>query len=350
MSSACFLLTPVFSAIWLMSSALLMVFIGKVKANILWPHDSFFSRLRQIWTGDSLGSSVYALGMHIWDNPRKRPPIGAPIAAFDYDETIGRGVLHWKFAPYLANLGVIPHPHEVEGIRQSFAHRQGRRQAYKNYEEQMIETVRALYADVGLSRTRLAEYAKDFVTNGALLEEQYAFTRALFEVLDELGYALVLISLGPLELVHAIAERMGFHHAIGNIIETDEAGIFTGRDGRLPVKDEDLKELVKMHGYSFEGSAAIGDTAGDLKMLNLVSTSIAFNPKPGFRQVLDMDPANASVVRVVERAEVVTFTQSAASAKNEQPLLVERRIEDVLPGLIAERIRPRLEGIGYYLL
>lgn len=288
--------------------------------------------------------------MHIWNNPHKRPPAHAPIAAFDYDETIGRGVLHWKFAPYLAGLGVIPHPHEIEGIREALEHRHGRRRAYKDYEEHMIQTVRTLYADVGLSRPQLAQHARNFVESSALLEEQYAFSRALFEVLEEMGYALVLISLAPFELAHPTAERMGFHHAIGNVVQTNEAGIFTGNEGRLPIKDADLKELAAAQGYSFEGSVAIGDTAGDLKMLNLVSTPIAFNPKPGFRELLDADPANVSVVRVVERAEVVTFTQSASFAKGEKPVLTERSIEDVLPVAIAERVRAKLEGIGYYLL
>lgn len=288
--------------------------------------------------------------MHIWNNPHKRASAGAPVAAFDYDETIGRGVLHWKFAPHLAGLGVIPNPHELEDIRRALAHRRGRKQAYQPYEEYMIERVRALYADVGLSRSQLAEYAKDFIANEAVMDEQYAFSRALFEVLDEQGYALILLSLAPLELAHAMAERMGFHHAIANIVETDEAGIFTGREGRLPIKDEDLKALVEAEGYAFEGSIAIGDTLGDLKMLKLVSTPIAFNPKPTFRHALDTDVTNASVLRVVERAEVVTFTKARSLEKGARPVLMEQTIEEVLPKAIAEPVRKKLEGIGYYLL
>ncbi len=276
--------------------------------------------------------------------------MGAPVAAFDYDETIGRGVLHWKFAPYLAGLGVIRNPHELEEIRQALVHRHERTQAYQAYEEHMISKVRELYAEVGLSRTRLAEYAKDFILNGSALEEQYAFSRVLFDVLREQGYALVLLSQSPLELVHVIAERMGFHHAIGNAMDTDEAGIFTSREGRLAIKDEDLKALVATHGYSFEGSIAIGDAVGDLSMLKLASTSMAFNPKPSFRQALDTDQVNASIIRVIERAEVVTFTKMQACAKDDRPILAEQTIEEVLPKMIAEPVRKSLEGIGYYLL
>lgn len=287
--------------------------------------------------------------MHTWHNPAAKPPVGAPIAAFDYDETLGRGVLHWKFAPHLARLGVIRDPHEEPEIREARAQRYRREQAYKQYEEALIRVTRTRYAEVGMSRDRLKAYAKDFVTSASLLEEQYAFPRALFYALREQGYALVLISHAPIELTHAMAEVMGFHHAIGNIIQTDETGIFTGNEGRVPIKEQDLKTLVEEFGYSLTDSVAIGDSMGDLGMLKMVEIPIAFNPKPSLRQALDTDPICASIRRIVERAEVVTCTQAEWVTETASLRLEERRIESVLPSPIGTDIRSALEKIGYYL-
>lgn len=289
--------------------------------------------------------------MHLWNNPDKTPKPGAPIAAFDYDETLGRGgVLHWKFCPHLADLGLIRSPHEDEQLKQVTEARARREGSYRDYDERFIKIASARYAEAGLSRKILAEHARTFVANMAVQKEQYAFSRALLEVLREQGYVLIVISLSPFEILHPLAERLGFHHAIGNIMHTDENDIFTGVDGRLPVKEEDLKELVEKHQYSFKNSFAIGDSSTDLGMLKLADTGIAFNPKPSLRQALDADAANSSIIRVVERGEVMTFTQANPFKEGEQPTLIERAMEDVIPTAVAEPIRKKLESIGYYLL
>lgn len=286
--------------------------------------------------------------MHLWNNPIK-PPSGAPIAAFDYDETLGRGVLHWKFHPHLARLGVLPDPHEDEELREALVRRRRRDQSYKHYEDRFIQLARQRYADVKISRAQLAEHAKAFVKAPEILEEQYAFPRALFQVLREQGYALVLISWAPLELLHPLAEIMGFHHAVGNIMESDEAGFFTGREGRLPVKENEIVLLVKEHGYTLDGSLAVGDSGTDLGMLKMVSTGVAFNPKPGLRKTLDTDMSCASILRVVERAEVITFTQNILNADSSTSRLEEVSLERALPKSLAVPLRSRLESIGYYL-
>lgn len=288
--------------------------------------------------------------MHLWNNPNHTPPAGAPIAAFDYDETLGRGVLHWKFGPHLARLGVIEDPEKDEKLQQVTLARARREGAYKDYDERWIELSLNRYAKAGLSRSVLAQHAREFISIMRVQEEQYAFSRALFEVLRDQGYALAVISLAPIELLHPLAERLGFHHAIGNIMQTNESDFFTGHDGRLPVKEEELALLVRDNGYTFKNSFAIGDSATDLGMLKLAETKIAFNPKPSLRQVIDTDPACASIIRVVERAEVVTFTGSSEFPEGERPILNERKIEEVLPAFIAEPIRKKLESIGYYLL
>ncbi len=287
--------------------------------------------------------------MHAWHTTGERPKPGAPIAAFDYDETLGRGVIHWKFGPHLANLGVILNPQEDEELINMRLGRHRRERQYKDYEERLIELSLKYYADAKVSRGALAGQAKSFVAQASILEEQYAFPRALFQVLKELGYALVLISWGPTELIHPLAERMGFHHAIGNLMETNEEGIFTGQDGRLPIKEQDMLAVVEEFGYSLNGSVAIGDSGTDLGMLRLATTGIAFNPKVSLRKKLDEDLELDEIIRVTERAEIVTFTRPRILDMENERIFQEEKIENVLPGSLAEPIRTKLEAIGYYL-
>jgi phosphoserine phosphatase len=42
-----------------------------------------------------------------------------------------------------------------------------------------------------------------------------------------------------------------------------------------------LQELVNEHGFSLEGSVAIGDSDGDIELLSAVEKPIAFNPSEG---------------------------------------------------------------------
>lgn len=287
--------------------------------------------------------------MHLWTTSLERPQKGAPIAAFDYDETLGRGVLHWKFLPHLTAGGHIRDPQQDEFLAQAYKDRAKRERSYKIYEDRLIEVSRTRYKEAGMSRERLGQLAKEFLSSRALLEEQYAFSRALFLTLREQGYALVLISLCPIEILHPLAEAMGFHFAIGNVLQADERGFFTGEEGRLPVKDEDLRALVAEQQYTFEHSVAIGDSTGDLLMLKQVEYGIAFNPKPALRQVLDTDTSCTSISRIVERAEVVTSSVSEWMVGETAPRIAERRLEDVLPLAIATGVRTKLEAIGYYL-
>lgn len=287
--------------------------------------------------------------MHLWITSSDKPQPGAPIAAFDYDETLGRGVLHWKLLPHLAAAGHIRALEEDEVLAQAYQNRAKREQSYKVYEDRLIEVSLARYKEAGMSRERLRGLAQDFVASRALLDEQYAFTRALFLTLKEQGYALVLISLCPIEILHPLAEAMGFHFAIGNVLKADEAGFFTGEEGRLPVKADDLRALVQEQGYVWEQGFAVGDGAGDLPMMKLVTHGIAFNPKPPLRQLLDTDASHASVLRVVERAEVITCTQGRWLEGESGPLLTEHRLEELLPARIAKGVRTKLEAVGYYL-
>ena len=86
------------------------------------------------------------------------------------------------------------------------------------------------------------------------------------------------ISGSPTEAVEPFANYYGFDDFLAGQYKnnghtyTGESVSFVGR------KDVALKKLVDKHGLDFAGSIGVGDSEGDIAMLELVETPIAFNP------------------------------------------------------------------------
>jgi hypothetical protein len=186
--------------------------------------------------------------------------------------------------------------------------------------------------------------------NSTMAPDHFTFSRALLEAAREAEYALFMITHGPLELMYPLAEAWGFHHAVANALDVDEHGFFTELDSRLPVKDQDLLELVREHGYSLQGSIAMGDTLTDLPMLRLASYALAINPDARLRARLDHDRDCADIVRVTAVNGVVSFHWHWVAPVTSQPSCIEeQRLERVLPSALAKRVRDSLTAKGIYV-
>ena len=66
-------------------------------------------------------------------------------------------------------------------------------------------------------------------------------------------------------------------------------------------KDELLRELMARHNVAITDSIAVGDSEGDIAMLELVENPIAFNPTKGLLQVAK----NNAWDIIIERKNVV---------------------------------------------
>lgn len=284
--------------------------------------------------------------MHLWKHECLQAPRGAPVLAVDFDGTMAPGSAHAKLIDFLIAAGIIPALHDLHPpLREAFALYGP---THRDYLGCWVEAMFRAYTHTKLSRALLSEYARTFLPR--IKDDHFAFSRALLEAAREAGYALVMITHGPLELMHPLAEAWGFHHAIANALEVDGQGFFTGRDGRLPVKDRDLCELVYAHGYSLSNSIAMGDTLTDLPMLRLASYALAVNPDARLRARLDQDRECAGVVRVTEVGGVVSFHRRWAAPVTSQPTCIEEQhIERVLPSVLAERVRESLTVKGVYV-
>jgi phosphoserine phosphatase len=112
---------------------------------------------------------------------------------------------------------------------------------------------------------------------------------------------LFAISGSQTEIVKMIADYYGFDDFSGSIY-VQKDGKFTG-EVILPFlhKDKVLKELISKHKAVLKGSIAVGDSMGDVKMLETVENPIAFNPE---RKLFDHAKKSEWKI-VVERKNMV---------------------------------------------
>ena len=109
-------------------------------------------------------------------------------------------------------------------------------------------------------------------------ENIYVYTRNLIQKLKNDGYFLIAISGSQIELVEPFAAKYGFDAWVGQQWERGDE-YFTGNITKTHTgKDKIIRRLMKQHGLTLEGSYAVGDSNGDVGMLELVDHPIAINP------------------------------------------------------------------------
>lgn len=114
--------------------------------------------------------------------------------------------------------------------------------------------------------------------------------RTLIATLQDLGFAIGLVSGGFIEVVGPLAADLGISHVRANSLEV-VGGVLTGRVSG-PVIDRaakaaTLREFADLEGLPLSRTVAIGDGANDLDMLAAAGLGIAFNAKPAVRASAD---------------------------------------------------------------
>jgi HAD superfamily phosphoserine phosphatase-like hydrolase len=245
----------------------------------------------------------------------------------------------------LAETGLIPDLYADEGLRLTReAHERGEK-TVREYDAHWVQVMHETYARSRLSRADFTARAR--VVAQELIDARFEFTWALFEAFREAGYAVILISQAPHELVHVLAELVGAHHAIGNVMETDGQGVFIGRDHRNPVKDEDARAVACEFGYDLARAFAVGDSINDIPMLRLARTAIAFNP--GVEMLDALDKTRSGALRVTEADGVIKALQVKRTYPAQASDLSPCRITDYLPTAVAHSTLAKLTAIGYSL-
>ena len=132
-------------------------------------------------------------------------------------------------------------------------------------------------------------------------DQVYVYTKNLIKELKAKDYFLIAISGSHIEAVERIARYYGFNEWTGTRYKR-KSGKFTSEfDYPGKSKGRFLENFIKKHGLTKEDSIAIGDSEGDIEILDMVENPIAFNPTKG----LLSHAQNLRWKIIVERKSVV---------------------------------------------
>ncbi len=199
------------------------------------------------------------------------------FAVFDIDGTVFRSHLYWEVALSLARNNKL-HP-KVDKMAVNLYDKWKRRTHDKAFEEFDKRTITIL--DDVVSELNPQDYDKALKqVLPPLLDQTYLYTKKLIKRLKTEGYFLIAISGSRLEEVNLFASYHGFDDWIGQeYIRTKDGKSYTGKIKKT-YKDKHLilRGFVKKHNLTMNDSYAVGDSGGDISMLEQVENPIAFNP------------------------------------------------------------------------
>jgi HAD superfamily hydrolase (TIGR01490 family) len=198
-----------------------------------------------------------------------------PFAVFDIDGTLIRWQMFHAIVDQLGHDGHLEAEDyaAIKTARMDWKSRRGE-EAFRAYEAQLVGLFEKL-----LTKITVQDYESALDTVFTKYKDQvYRYTRGLIKELKEKDYMLFAISGSGHEIVAKIAEHYGFDDFIGSDYKR-EGSRFTGEmDVAVFRKPQALRALAERHGLTFEGSIGVGDSEGDIAMLDTVEHPIAFNP------------------------------------------------------------------------
>lgn len=200
------------------------------------------------------------------------------FAVFDIDGTLVRWQLFHAIVHHLGQEGyILRHQHEqIRAARMRWKNREDV-EGFRAYELVLLE----IYLEV---MQQIMPEDHDRIVDEVVAEyrsQTHVYTRDLARRLQKEGYLLFAISGSHEAAVSKVARHHGFDDWMGASFEIRD-GRYTG-EVTTPVFDKAaaLQALAKKHHATFEGSYAVGDSWGDIPMLNIVDHPIAFNPDKG---------------------------------------------------------------------
>lgn len=199
------------------------------------------------------------------------------VAFFDIDGTVFRSSLLIELVEGLIRQGIF-----TEEVREEFREEH---EAWWNregdYETYIDAVVRAFIAHLqGLHYGELADVGRAVVA--VQRRRVYRYTRDLIQTLKEDGYYVIAISQSPKTVLDDFCMQYGFDKVYGRMYEIGPQDRFTGvvTDEHLIKNKANIVKRVFDHNPNFtsEGSVAVGDTEGDISLLEMVEHPICFNP------------------------------------------------------------------------
>jgi HAD superfamily hydrolase (TIGR01490 family) len=198
------------------------------------------------------------------------------VAFFDIDGTVFRSSLLIELVEELIKAEIFPpetrEMYEAEHAK--WSDREGR------YEDYIAAVVRAYMKHIkGVFYGDLADIGRLVVASHS--KRVYRYTRDLIKKLKEKDYYVVAISQSPKTILDEFCASYGFDKVYGRLYELGPQDLFTGEviDAHLiENKATIVARVTEKEGITLEGSIAVGDTEGDIHLLEAVETPICFNP------------------------------------------------------------------------
>lgn len=227
-----------------------------------------------------------------------------PVAFFDIDGTIFRSSLLIELVEELVREGVFP-PEARDGY-------QGAKRAWQNREGDYEDYIHAVILSYlqhikGVHYGVFADIGRRVVSQQS--KRVYRYTRDLIQQLKADGYFLVAISQSPKTVLDVFCTEYGFDKVYGRMYEIGPQDCFTGavtEEHLIQNKSTIVRRVFDRHPeLSPQGSIAVGDTEGDVSLLEAVEQPICFNPN----QVLYTHAKRQHWRVVVERKDVIYTIQ-----------------------------------------
>lgn len=201
--------------------------------------------------------------------------ITQPFAVFDIDGTVIRWQLYHAMSDVAAKKGIIDNE-EFENVRMArmgWKRRSGE-ESYHDYEQVLVKLFEGSLK--GLRVKDLEAVAQEVFEE--YKDQVYTYTRDLLHTLKAKNYKLFAISGSPNFIIEKLVKYYDFDDYAASSYESKD-GIYTG-DVQLTIgkKAELLRSLMKKHKLTSVGSIGVGDSEGDIPMLEITDTPIAFNP------------------------------------------------------------------------
>lgn len=222
------------------------------------------------------------------------------VAFFDIDGTVFRSSLLIELVNALIKEGVFPEE-ASDMYRDSYTAWRNREGSYDAYIAAVIDSYLAHIK--GVHYGEFADIGKRVVAIHS--KRVYRYTRDLIKELKCDGYYLVAISQSPKTVLDVFCTQYGFDKVYGRMYEIGPQDRFTGNvtDVHLIENKATIVKRVFEHNPSLthEFSVAVGDTEGDISLLEAVAQPICFNPN----QALYTHAKRRGWKVVVERKDVI---------------------------------------------
>lgn len=221
------------------------------------------------------------------------------VAFFDIDGTVFRSSLLIELVERLVEENVFPAEatFEYEEAYHDWVNREG---TYDAYIDAVVGTF--MRHIKGIPYGQVLDYGRDMVRWHG--KRVYRYTRDLIQQLKADDYYVVAISQSPKAILDEFCKNYGFDKVYGRMYEIGPTDRFTGvviDEDIISDKSNIIKRVFEKEQVTPKGSVAVGDTEGDISMLESVARPICFNPN----QALYQHAQAAGWKVVVERKDVV---------------------------------------------